>query len=179
MKNKLNAILELLGVLIAMFLAGLLSASLWERYRLQDIEKAQADTLVVRDTVYYSTPQASDSIVVRYETVRVPIYERVKSDTVRVSDTVTCYVPRTDSVTFRLPIMQRIYRDSLYTAWVSGYEPRLDSIALYTRTQYCFKARDKPAKRWGVGLGVGVGITPAHGIQPYIGIGLHYNLFSF
>ena len=74
MENKLGPLLELLGVLVAIVIAGLLSASLWERYRLRGDDERSMDTIVVRDTVYYATPVASDSVVMRYETVRVPIY---------------------------------------------------------------------------------------------------------
>lgn len=165
MENKLGPLLELLGVLAAIVIAGLLSASLWERYRLRGDDERGMDTIVVRDTVYYATPVASDSVVMRYETVRV-------------TDTVMCNVPQTDSVKVQLPIVQRTYGDSLYTAWVSGYDARLDSIRLYTRSQYSFKARDKP-RRWGVGIGAGVGFVPKHGVQPYIGIGIQYNLIRF
>ena len=118
MENKLGPLLELLGVLAAIVIAGLLSASLWERYRLRGDDGRGMDTIVVRDTVYYATPVASDSVVMRYETVRVPIYR--PADTVRVTDTVLCNVPQTDSVKVQLPIVQRTYGDSLYTAWVSG-----------------------------------------------------------
>ena len=170
MENKLGPLLELLGVLAAIVIAGLLSASLWERYHLRGDDGRGMDTIVVRDTVYYATPVASDSVVMRYETVRVPIY--------RPTDTVMCSVPQTDSVKVQLPIVQRTYGDSLYTAWVSGYDARLDSIRLYTRSQYSFKARDKP-RHWGVGIGAGVGFTPKHGVQPYIGIGIQYNLIRF
>ena len=176
MVNKIHPFLELLGVLVAICIAGLLSASLWERYRIRGDAGASMDTIVVRDTVYYSTPSAIDSVVVRYETVRVPIYR--PADTVCVRDTVMCYVPQTDSVMVHLPIVQRTYGDSLYRAWVSGYDARLDSIRLYTRSQYSFKARDKPL-RWGVGIGAGVGFIPKHGVQPYIGIGIQYNLIRF
>lgn len=176
MENKLGPLLELLGVLAAIVIAGLLSASLWERYRLKGDDERSMDTIVVRDTVYYATPVASDSVVMRYETVRVPIYR--PADTVRVTDTVMCNVQQRDSVKVQLPIVQRTYGDSLYTAWVSGYDARLDSIRLYTRSQYSFKARDKP-RRWGVGIGAGVGFVPKHGVQPYIGIGIQYNLIRF
>ena len=37
--------------------------------------------------------------------------------------------------------------------------------------------KQKP-KRWGIGVQGGVGITPKL-VQPYIGIGVSYNLFTF
>lgn len=59
MENKLGPLLELLGVLVAIVIAGLLSASLWEHYRLRGDDGRGMDTIVVRDTVYYATPVAS------------------------------------------------------------------------------------------------------------------------
>jgi hypothetical protein len=64
-----------------------------------------------------------------------------------------------DSATVTLPVEQRIYDDSLYTAYVSGYRPRLDSISLHIPHTYTTvtKTITKPAKRWAVGPSVGVG----------------------
>ena len=41
---------------------------------------------------------------------------------------------RNDTVWVNLPRTQKRYEDSTYTAWVSGYEARLDSIHVYRRT---------------------------------------------
>ena len=41
---------------------------------------------------------------------------------------------RNDTVWINLPRTQKRYEDSTYTAWVSGYEARLDSIHVYRRT---------------------------------------------
>ena len=62
-----------------------------------------------------------------------------------------------DSATVTLPVEQRIYDDSLYTAYVSGYRPRLDSISLRIPHTTVTKTITKPAKRWAVGPAVGVG----------------------
>ena len=37
----------------------------------------------------------------------------------------------------------------------------------------------EPPNRFVVSLNVGYGITPQNGLQPYIGIGVGYKLFSF
>ncbi|WP_353477695.1 DUF6808 domain-containing protein, partial [Xylanibacter muris] len=59
----------------------------------------------------------------------------------------------------------------------------LDSIRIFqpittitntiTNTEIRYKA-----KRWGLGVQVGMGITPTK-VEPYIGIGVSYNLFSW
>lgn len=41
---------------------------------------------------------------------------------------------RKDTVWVTLPRTQKKYEDSTYVAWVSGYQPRLDSIRTYLRT---------------------------------------------
>ena len=47
----------------------------------------------------------------------------------------TVYVAVGDStLPVEIPMEQKAYGDTLYTAWVSGYRPRLDSIRIYRPT---------------------------------------------
>ena len=123
-------------------------------------EPTLRDTIV--DTIKVVKPIAVDSVVTRYKWVNV---ERVKDTTIvnEVSEVVF------DTVMVRLPIESKHYEGKDYEAWVSGYEPSLDSINVYNRT-----ILPKP-KRWSIGLQGGVGLTPK-GLQPYIGIGIGYRL---
>lgn len=135
-----------------------------------------ADTARVTliDTVPYYKPVPKDSFVVKYITTRLPVAKDTTEHIADISNIV-------DSVDVQLPIEQKRYADSTYTAWVSGYHPTLDSIFVYPRHEVMTitnTIRKKP-RRWGVGLNVGYGITPKNGMQPYIGIGVQYNLFSF
>lgn len=77
-----------------------------------------------------------------------------------------------DSVTISLPITQKVYRDSTYTAYVSGFDAKLDSISVYSKMITVTKREPPPAFTFGVQAGYG--ITPA-GMQPYIGLGVQYN----
>ncbi|MCQ2257818.1 MAG: hypothetical protein MJZ41_07495 [Bacteroidaceae bacterium] len=120
----------------------------------------------VYDTIAVIKPVPKDSLVVRYSHIRVPV-----NDTISVHDTLTM----TDSTTIALPITQKHYKDSLYEAYVSGYEPNLDSIFINRPTITITNTRIK-VHRLGVGLQGGYGITPK-GFQPYIGVGLHYTLY--
>ena len=139
--------------------------------------KTEEATTTVVDTIpkFIDQPIPRDSIVLRYKTIKVPVYDTIsvfRSDTLLV-----------DSVNVEIPITQKIYCDSTYQAWVSGYEPALDSIRIFqpittitntiTNTEIRYKA-----KRWGLGVQVGMGITPTK-VEPYIGIGVSYNLFSW
>lgn len=118
--------------------------------------------------------------VVRVDTIhiRTPIYIRSHVvDTVKVIDTLI------SRDTLYIPITQRVYQDSSYTAYVSGYLPSLDSIEVYNRTVYrditttITPTKPRP-KRWGLGVQAGYGIG-INGLQPYIGVGFSYNVFVF
>ena len=125
-------------------------------------EQPIRDTIV--DTIKVVKPIAVDSIVTRYKVVNV---ERVKDTTIvnEVSEVVF------DTIRVRLPIESKHYTAESYDAWVSGYEPQLDSIKVYNREVIV-----KPKKsRWSVGVQGGVGMTPK-GLQPYIGVGIGYRL---
>ena len=123
-------------------------------------EPTLRDTIV--DTIKVVKPIAKDSVVTRYKWVNV---ERVKDTTIvnEVSEVVF------DTVQVRLPIESKHYTSINYDAWVSGYEPQLDSIKVYQR-----EVKTKQS-RWSIGLQGGVGMTP-RGVQPYIGIGIGYRL---
>lgn len=80
-----------------------------------------------------------------------------------------------DTVFIYIPISQKVYKDSLYTAYVSGYQAKLDSIEVYQKTQTIY-IRDKlKRKRFGVGVQAGYGYP----CGMYAGIGFTYNLFQF
>ena len=103
-----------------------------------------------------------------------PIIESVSRDTVCVTDTVQHYYPKPveveklrteykwltrventtdtlhDSVLVEVPITSKHYGGDKYDAWVSGYEPSLDSIKVYQRTEYITErvTLSKPPNRW-------------------------------
>lgn len=82
-----------------------------------------------------------------------------------------------------VPRTQKVYSDSSYTAYVSGYEPRLDSIfvrekivehsIVETRT-----VATKKFRRWNVGLvgGYGYGFKSKE-FEPFVGVGITLSLF--
>lgn len=123
------------------------------------------DTLVVRDTVRE----------------RYPVYiERTVTDTMLVALTDTMTV--SDTVYVRLPREQRIYRDTNYAVWLSGFRPSLDSIEVYPSTRYITKTVYRDSRKWGIGIqsGYGIGLNGGKvtGV-PYIGIGISYDLIRF
>lgn len=154
------------GVAVVAFLLFLDVVLMRHYFKGQTEEWTDTTMVTVVDTVTYDKPVAVDSLVVRY--VRVPV----------VRDTLHSIY--TDTIQVDMPITQKRYEDSTYTAWVSGYEPSLDSIMVYARKDVVTINKIKePPNRFVVSFNVGYGLTPQNGLQPYIGIGVGYKLFSF
>lgn len=163
--NKALRIIAILALLaVSFFLGGELHPK---------AEKVYSDTtfVAVTDTVEVERPVE----VTKYRTVVSRIYVPV-TDTVRIRDTLYVTLERE----------QRVFSDdTTYKAWVSGYEPRLDSIRTYHRTMITTINRTVAARqpRWSVGVGVsgGVGYVvpfngsgPTAGVFAGIGIGITY-----
>ena len=149
-----------------------------------------ADTVIVRATVRTVPPMAADSVVTG--TMRIPLVSgwhiepvMPNGHTTGCTSAVLSDVQNTDktsvtdTVWATVPRMRKRYEDSLYTAWVSGYEPRLDSIEVYrqtvtvTRTQTVTKRN-----RFNVGLtgGFGYGIFTRRP-DVWVGVGVTWRLW--
>lgn len=129
--------------------------------------------ITVYDTVTYRKPVAVDSVVIRYVAAKMPVAS--------TQDSVIRLEEPHDSADVAVPITQKVYRDTAYTAWVSGYMPSLDSISIRQSTHYVTGYVPAKRKRWGVGVHAGYGVTAERNprFAPYIGIGITYNLFNF
>lgn len=132
------------------------------------------ETVTIYDTIPYYYPVARDSVVVRYETHRLPVSGDKSPELEQKTD-----LEEADSVDVVIPITQKEYQDSTYHLWISGYAANLDSIHTFTRHDYTTVTLPpaKP-KRWHLGVTAGFGITPK-GMQPYIGAGIIYSFKSF
>ena len=117
-----------------------------------------------------------------YDTVKidnpVPV-DNFKIKTVR--DTFIDYKVDTFNkvVEVEIPIEQKVYKqDSLYTAYVSGYKPQLDSINIYRRTiTNTITVNNKIVKKKHIGLGINGGIgygMISKKIEPFVGVGVSY-----
>ena len=139
------------------------------------IKQTRTDIVEVRDTI--------EKISYKKIFVDRPIAYKVKEikhDTVRITDV------KHDSVDVILPVIQKEYRDSTYSAWVSGYQDvNLDSIKVYQKnifteinnTKYVTKYKNRP---FSLGLQVGYGFDFMNRqCSPYVGVGLQYNIISF
>ena len=85
-----------------------------------------------------------------------------------------------DSIEVPIPIVQKRYDDSLYTAWVSGYEPALDSIRLHlpevTTTITQTVVKPSPLITFGIQAGAGYGFIN-HRPDIFVGFGGQINFW--
>lgn len=133
----------------------------------------EPSVVIERDTVWKDTtiyqPQAAETI----NTGRV-VYIKVPHPAAEPSDTVH------DTINVAVPIVQKRYDDSLYTAWVSGFEPALDSINLrlstVTETITQTIVKPSPLFTFGIQAGAGIGAFSQHP-DIYIGVGGQLNLW--
>lgn len=143
-----------------------------------------SDTSVHYDTIPYIEPKPASTAPLGRMTIAVPNRTRPKKETdtlpLIMADTevgeIGIEAIDTDSVKLTLPIVQNVYEDTAYRAYVSGVCPRLDSIFVYPRTAVV--TIKKPPKRWHIGPTVGYGLTP-QGLRPYAGISITYSVISF
>lgn len=164
--------------------------------------KVTVDTVTVRDTVRITEPSAADSVVTGV--IRVPVAlpteptvpkaeievfepgrlsevmdghavnkggsEAQETGKIAGKDTAWAVVPRT----------QKRYVDSTYMAWISGYEPRLDSIEVYQKTVVVTKRVEGRVKnrRFNVGLtgGFGYGVFTRKP-DVWVGVGCTWRMF--
>lgn len=125
------------------------------------------DTVVVHDTIVDVAPVPKDIACTRYVTRYLPL---VKRDTVDHFLEVTKMVR--DTVGVEIPITSKHYGGDSYDAWVSGFEPSLDSIKVYQRTEYITETitRMKPPNKWELDIigGINYATSSQHWL-PYAG----------
>ena len=119
--------------------------------------------VIKRDTLRLNSPILREIHKVTHDTIKI-----VMNDTIVRRDTL--YLERE----------QRVYEDEDYKAFVSGFQPRLDSIYVYPKTIYETKVSTrKEWRQFTYGVQVGVGVVMPFNSSPsfggYLGFGIGYN----
>ena len=159
MKRKVISILILALLALGCYLMGYFRA----REHFRDTTKmVQVDTVTRYDTICIPAP-----VEIRYEKLTETLI-LPKVDTLRLRDTVYLVVNREI----------KEYRDSLFYARVSGYQPSLDYIEVYPKTMVISKTETTTPKPspWHVSLDVGLDYTKmgAQHLSPNIGAEIGY-----
>lgn len=109
-----------IAVGIVALAAGVGAGWLWRGSRPPQTEYlVQSDTLYIRDTIRENKPVLKAEIV-------------IEGAEITIEDSLV--IRRGDFIV--LPRMQRYYSSEDYEAWVSGYNPRLDSVNVFRSTAY-------------------------------------------
>ncbi len=173
--NKTHLIVFIAGIVLGL-LCGFFSGK--AIYQPTFDEKIARDTVYVRDTVPDYHPAPADSATIRYVTRFLPV---VKRDTVDHFLTVTKMV--LDTVEVEIPITSKHYSTEQYDAYVSGYEPSLDSIFVYREKEIITETITrtvKESKHFFLNAGAGCEYLPNTGeVKPFAELGLRFKKGRF
>lgn len=121
------------------------------------------DTLVLTDTIVKMQPKPYKVTII--DTIYLPQQPQQPQQ------------PQYDTLIWQ----EVIYKDSTYMAVVGGIEPYLKSIEIYPKTIYVNNNTTTTIKvrsRFGLGVQAGYGYG-RNGLQPYVGVGVQYNLIQW
>lgn len=156
--------LKYLLLLLVAVLCGFLLGNCGKDPQLDEVErvkiKVKTDTLKVVDTLKFYTPKPVKVFKIRHDTLRIAVAG--------------------DTLATALPIERKVYKDSLYTAYISGYNAQLDSITIRNPTTYITTNTERIItrnKRFNIGVigGFGLGLK-SKSFEPFVGVGVSYSL---
>lgn len=150
----------------------LLPLTIWASFRI-GLKKGQERPIIAK----------MDTITIYKEKMQYKPKEvaRIKVGTISVPEVLALH----DTVTHTIVLEreQVVYADTCFVAWVSGYEPSLDSIAIRIPYRTITKTVQVPqVRKQRVTFGVQAGIGAQYGligkrfdVGPSFGIGVQYN----
>lgn len=139
-------------------------------YQENETSIQRCDTITINDTIRIKEPVPVNNVAKENVSRKLPIAK---------TDTIIKYIER-DSIEVEIPIFQKEYEDSTYHAWISGYEPKLDSIYVFQKTEFITIETmiKQKQKYWHIGPTIGYGYS-SRGFTPFIGVSLTYSLIGF
>ena len=174
--DKKKVMAALIGCMLCLAAIGLIAIGFFIGKRVYDRPMdtdIQRDTVTLWDTIphWYPVPVEVKPQKPQYKWLT------------KVEHTTDTLLMR-DSVLVEVPVESKHYHDNEYDAWVSGYEPSLDSIKVYQRTEYITETITKTInpkrKPWGIGFHAGYGYDfKTKTASPFVGVGISYDIISF
>ena len=153
--NKTNLIVFLVGAFLGLCAGFFTGKAIYDQPLEESVTR---DTVIVYDTIPHYYPKPVDSATVKYVTKFFPV---VKNDTINHFVEVSKMIH--DTVAVEVPITTKHYRAMEYDAWVSGYEPSLDSIKVYQKTEVITATitKIKPPNKWELDIVGGIDYNTA------------------
>ena len=189
MNEKEKKVLFFVFFFLVLALIFAIGDAMWERGTVRELrwQLEHRDTAKVTevrtDTIPDTIPKIAEEKQVGTIKVPIPMYNKQNPSCKEEESQEVAVVTPTEIDTIELPRMQRTYKDSTYTAWVSGYDPRLDSINVYRKTIKEMVTISVPTKKkrtfWqrfniGIQAGYGLGLDDKKA-HPYLGGGVGFS----
>jgi len=177
--NKTHLIVFVVGVVIGALCGFFTAKGIYDRPIEESVTR---DTVTLHDTIPEYLPAPKDSAHVKWVTRWLPaMWPRQSRDTGNLENHIAdAGIMVHDTVAVEVPITSKHYGNENYDAWVSGFEPSLDSIKVYQKTEYITETvtRSKPPNRFTVGIqgGYGYGFK-SKTWEPYVGVGIGIRIF--
>lgn len=187
MRDYIKPILLIVAISVVFFLLGIFMPRCGRESNQKTGVEAEIkrDTITYVDTVKHTEPTPTQASHVNSKEITVAttgngreLFPRIEEDIDTIRAIIAELNADNDSVRIILPIEQKVYEDNDYKAYVSGYDPKLDSIFVYPKREVITNTIKQPPKRWHIGPTVGYGYTP-QGFQPFVGISITYSVLSF
>lgn len=140
-KFKRDIIIFAVGALIGLLCGFFVGKGMYDKPLESKIER---DTVTLHDTVPDIAPVPKDSVRTKWITRWLP----AKHDT--IDNPIEVINWQHDTVAVEVPITSKHYGGKNYDAYVSGFEPNLDSIFVYNETQIITETitRYQPPNKW-------------------------------
>ena len=201
MNEKEKKVLFFVFFALALALIFAIGDALWQRGTVRELrwQLEHRDTAKVTEVRTDTIPDTIPKKVAEKQVgvIKVPVngilsihrpaYSTEKADIKQKEVEISAYdmMQPTAIDTIELPKVQRVYSDdSTYKAWVSGYEPKLDSINVYRKTIKETVTIQLPAEKkkrtfWqrfniGIQAGYGLGLDDKKA-HPYLGGGVGFS----
>lgn len=169
--NKTNLIVFLVGVFLGLATGFFTGKAIYDQPLEESVTR---DTVIVIDTIPHYYPKPVDSAIVKYVTRFLPVRDTI-NQVIEVNNVMH------DTVAVQVPITSKHYRAMEYDAWVSGYEPSLDSIKVYQKTEVVTITKTiKAQKHFFLDAGVGCEYIPnTKTAVPFTELGLSFKSGKF
>lgn len=173
------------NIIISVLSIALIISLCFNYYQNINGKDERTDTITVTKVEYkekkYNQPSQSSEEAKGFVKVRATKFFDSDSEIMNVGNDQLLKISESGKDTFvAVPITQKVYKDSLYTAFVSGYKQNLDSIwireKILTNTITITKVKEK---RFSIGFvgGLGYGFSSKK-LEPFVGFGVSYKLIK-